>query len=80
MLRSVGAGARATALGHPVGTGQLVSLTRSTAIVGSMSIEVPGHQRRKFGSIESLASAVNRRFTQLSGKDKPVENPSTNNA
>jgi hypothetical protein len=28
-LRSVGAGARATALGHPVGTRQLVSLPRS---------------------------------------------------
>ena len=28
-LRSVGAGERATALGHPVGTGQLVSLPRS---------------------------------------------------
>ncbi len=31
-LRSVGAGARATALGHPVGTGQLVSLPRLPTI------------------------------------------------
>src|SRR5208337_4143454 len=33
-LRSVGAGARATAPGHPVGTGQPVSLPRSTAMRG----------------------------------------------
>jgi len=40
-LRSVGAGERATALGHPVGTRQLVSLPRSTATLLARNYSTP---------------------------------------
>jgi len=46
MLRSVGAGARATVPGHPVGSQQRLSLPRSTVILGSRLCE-PGQPQPK---------------------------------